>query len=180
MSILISQSGKVSVNTLDVNQVLAPVEIGNFTISRAAAQFIDEELSEHNVINLFQFIPEDLKNLCKDRKLIPTKASIFKTQVANSLSQTRSDVSQTPHINEGDELHFFFAGSYIIYFNINNQHYSLVVEAGDWLFIPANIEHWIKSTEDHYLVIVSYHCEPFDIFHTKVKYTTTKSNAFLR
>ena len=57
--------------------------------------------------------------------------------------------------------------------------FQLIVQAGDWLFIPAGVEHWIKETEDHYLVIVSYHCEPFEIFHAKVKYTATKSEAFI-
>lgn len=76
-------------------------------------------------------------------------------------------------------MHFFFDGSYLIYFNIEDQHFSLVVQKGDWLFIPADIEHWIKGTEDHYLVIVSYHSEPFEVFHSKVKYTDTKSRAYL-
>jgi cupin superfamily acireductone dioxygenase involved in methionine salvage len=179
MSILIDQNGKVFVNESAVNKLLSPVQIGKFVISHDAKQFIEAELNESNANQLFQFIPKDMHAFCQDKKLIPTKASIFKRQ-AIELSQTRSEASQTPHINSGEESHFFFDGSYIIYFNINGQHFSLIVQAGDWIFIPADIEHWIKETADHYLVIVSYHCEPFEIFHSKVKYTTTKSHAFLR
>lgn len=141
-----------------------------------ATKFITDELNETNANLLFQFIPTD--GIHRDKKLIPTKASIFKNTAQES-SQSRSAASQIPHINSGDESHFFFDGSYIIYFNISDQHFSLIVQAGDWLYIPANIEHWIKETEDHHLVIVSFHCEPFETFHSKVKYTNTKSRAFL-
>jgi quercetin dioxygenase-like cupin family protein len=55
----------------------------------------------------------------------------------------------------------------------------LIVQAGDWLYIPEDVEHWIKETEDHYLIIVSYHSEQFEAFHSKVKYTNTKSRAYL-
>lgn len=109
-----------------------------------------------------------MQALCQDKKLLPTKASIFNNQTVES-SKSRSDNSQIPHINSGDEIHFFFDGSYIIYFNINNQYFSLVVQPGDWLSIPADIEHWIKETGDHYLIIISYHSEPFEEFHSKVK-----------
>jgi cupin superfamily acireductone dioxygenase involved in methionine salvage len=114
-----------------------------------------------------------MDQFCRQKKkLIPTKASVFK-------EAPRSVTSQMPHINEGDEIHFFFDGSYVMYFNVNGQHYSLIVQAGDWLYIPAGVEHWIKPTEDQYLVIVSYHCEPYDVFHTKVTYTDTQSKAFV-
>lgn len=179
MSVLISQDGKVLVNDIGKNQALLPVQTGSFTINPDTIQFIKDKLNENNVNELFQFIPDELKTLCQEKRLIPTKASIFKPQADELSSQTRSNASQIPHINAGNELHFFFAGSHIIYFNINNQHYALIVQAGDWLFIPADVEHWIKETEDHHLVIVSYHSEPFDEFHAKVKYTATKSNAFL-
>lgn len=178
MSILIDSKGKAFGKEDLINQILSPVQIGNFTISHEAKKFIDNELKEENANQLFQFIPGNMRLLCEEKKLIQTKASVFKKQ-AEELSHSRSEASQTPHINSGDELHFFFDGSYIIYFNINREHFSLIVQPGDWLFIPANVEHWIKETEDHYLVIVSYHCEPFEQFHTKVKYTTTKSLAFL-
>ena len=178
MSILIDSKGKVFTREDLVNQKLSPAQIGNFIISHEANQFIKAELDEDNVNQLFQFIPNNMRSLCQEKNLIQTKASVFKKQAEES-SQSRSEASQIPHINSGDELHFFFDGSYIIYFNINGEHFSLIVQAGDWLFISANVEHWIKGTEDHYLVIVSYHCEPFEIFHTKVKYTTTKSHAFL-
>ena len=178
MSILIDVSGKILTKERIVNQLLAPVQVGKFVISEEATKFIENELNEHNANQLFQFIPKDMHAFCQDKKLIPTKASIFKKQ-AGDVSQSRSEASQTPHINSGEEIHFFFDGSYIIYFNINDQHFSLVVQKGDWLFIPANVEHWIKETEDHYLVIVSYHSEPFELFHSKVKYTTTKSRAYL-
>jgi len=178
MSILIDSKGKVFAKENLVNQILSPVQTGKFIISHEAGQFIENELNEENANKLFQFIPANMHVLCQEKKLIKTKASVFKKQ-EGELSHSRSESSQTPHINSGDELHFFFDGSYIIYFNIKEQHHSLIVQAGDWLFIPANVEHWIKETEDHYLVIVSYHCEPFEIFHTKVKYTTTKSQAFI-
>lgn len=178
MSILIDQNGKALAKEDAINLLLSPVLVGKFILSTEAKQFIGDELNEHNVNQLFQFIPKNMQALCQDKKLIPTKASIFKKKDSDP-SQTRSEASQTPHINAGDEIHFFFDGSYIIYFNIKDQHFSLIVQTSDWLFIPANVEHWIKETDDHYLVIVSYHCEPFDTFHSKVKYTTTKSHAFL-
>ena len=178
MSILIDSKGKVFTREDLVNQMLFPVQVGNFIISHEAKQFIKIELDEDNVNQLFKFIPNNMLSLCQEKNLIQTKASIFKTK-SEETSRSRSEASQIPHINSGDELHFFFDGSYIIYFSINGEHFSLIVQAGDWLYIPANVEHWIKGTEDHYLVIVSYHCEPFEIFHTKVKYTTTKSRAFI-
>lgn len=178
MSILIDQNGGVFANNGVLNQLLSPVQVGKFIISYEAKQFIKDELNEHNTSKLFQFISKDMNIICQDKKLIQTKASIFKKCV-QKVSQIRSEASQKPHINEGDEMHFFFDGSYIMYFNIGEQHFSLIVQAGDWLFIPANVEHWIKETEDHYLVIVSYHSEPFELFHTKVRYTDTKSCAFL-
>jgi len=178
MSILINSNGKVFSKENLVNQILSPVQSGSFIVSHEAKQFIQDELNEDNANQLFQFVPNNMRSLCQEKKLIQTKASVFNKQAEES-SQSRSEASQTPHINSGDELHFFFDGSYVIYFNIKGEHFSLIVQAGDWLFIPANVEHWIKETEDHYLVIVSYHCEPFEIFHTKVKYTTTKSQAFI-
>lgn len=179
MSILINQTGEVLAKNASLNQTLFPVQTGKFIITPEATQFIETELNEHNVNHLFQFTPKDLQRYCQDKKLIQTKASIFKPQADELSPQTRSDASQIPHINAGDELHLFFDVSYIIYFNIDEQHYSLIVQAGDWLLIPADIEHWIKETLDHYLIIVSYHSEPFEIFHSKVRYTDTKSNAFL-
>lgn len=175
MSILIDPKGRVFAKEGVVNQLLEPVQIGKFVISDKAKQFIVNALNEGNVNQLFHFIPEDMQTLCQEKKLIPTKASIFKKQ-----GEERSEVSQTPHINAGDELHFFFDGSYVIFFNINGQHYSLIVQAGSWIYLPADVEHWIKETEDRYLVIVSYHCEPFEVFHTKVRCTDTKSHAYLR
>lgn len=145
MSILIDQKGKVFVKEEVLNQLLYPVQIGKFSLSNETKQFIENELNEHNTNLLFEFIPLDMQEYCLRKKLIPTKASIFKKQ-EGEISQTRSDASQTPHINSGDEVHFFYGGSYIIYFNINGQHYSLIVQTGDWIFIPANIEHWIKAT----------------------------------
>jgi hypothetical protein len=168
MSILIDSKGKVFTREDLVNQKLSPAQTGNFIISHEAKQFINAELDEDNVNQLFQFIPNNMHSLCQEKNLIQTKASVFKKQSEES-SQSRSNASQIPHINSGDELHFFFDGSYIIYFNIHGEHFSLIVQAGDW----------IKGTEDHYLVIVSYHCEPFESFHTKVKYTNTKSQAFI-
>lgn len=176
MSVLIDNNGNAYTNEQSINNLLSPVKIGKFLISAEATKFITDDLNETNANQLFQFVPT--AGIHRDKKLIPTKASIFKS-IAGQLSQSRSEASQTPHINSGDESHFFFDGSYIIYFNIDKQHFSLIVQAGDWLFIPANIEHWIKETADHYLVIVSYHSEPFDIFHSKVKYTNTKSRAFI-
>lgn len=177
MSVLFDANGKVLTIETVVNQLLSPVHIGKFIIPNEAHNLLND-LSDDNVNLLFQFIPKEMQDICKNKNLIPTKASIFKKKEP-ALIQNRSEASQIPHVNAGDELHFFFDGSYIIYFNINNQHFSLIVQAGDWLFIPANVEHWIKETEDHYLVIVSYHCEPFEIFHSKVKYTNTQSHAFL-
>jgi cupin superfamily acireductone dioxygenase involved in methionine salvage len=178
MSVLIDENGKILTKESIANQLLTPVQFGKFIISDEATKFLENELNEHNTNQLFQFIPKEMLALCEDKNLIPTKASIFKTQTED-MSQARSEASQVPHINSGDEMHFFFGGSYVMYFNINDQHYSLVVQKGDWLFIPADVEHWIKETEDHYLVIVSYHSEPFEIFHSKVKYTTTKSHAYI-
>lgn len=173
MSLLIDKSGKIYENDSLVNQHLSPVQIGKFGISNEARQFIATDLNESNADQLFQFIPQEMDQFCRqNKKLIPTKASVFK-------EAPRSVTSQTPHINEGDEIHLFFDGSYVMYFNVNGQHYSLIVQAGDWLYIPAGMEHWIKPTEDHYLIIVSYHCEPYDVFHTKVTYTDTQSKAFI-
>lgn len=183
MSLLIDPTGKVFENEAIVNQHLSPVQIGKFEISIETKEFINKELNDSNTDQLFGFIPEEMDQFCRqDRKLIPTKASIFRLnpqEKQQDTAQKRSESSQTPHINEGNEIHFIFEGSYIIYFNIKDQHYSLIVQAGDWLYIPSNVEHWIKPTEDNYLIIVSYHCEPFDLFHTKVRYTTTESKAFL-
>jgi mannose-6-phosphate isomerase-like protein (cupin superfamily) len=178
MCILIDSNGKIFANEASINRILSPVQVGNFSICNEAKNFIKAEMNEGNANRLFDFIPQDMLIFCQEKKLIQTKASVFKKS-AEQLSQSRSDASQTPHINSGNEIHFFFDGSYIIYFNIKGQHHSLIVQAGDWLYIPADVEHWIKETEDHYLVIVSYHSEPFEIFHSKVKYTTTKSQAFL-
>lgn len=178
MSLLIDAHGKILTRETFVNQLLSPVKIGKFIISCEAKKFIENKLNKHNANHLFQFIPRDMHAYCQNEKLIPTKSSIFKKR-SQELPQSRSEASEIPHINSGNEMHFFFDGSYIIYFNINSQHYSLIVQPGDWLFIPADIEHWIKETEDHHLVIVSYHCEPFELFHSKVRYTTTKSQAFI-
>lgn len=178
MSILINAQGKVLADEEAINLLLSPVKVGHFSISDSAKDFLQDRLSAENVNQLFQFIPDEMQAFCRYKNLIPTRASIFQTQ-ADKNSQTRSSASQTPHINEGNEIHFFFAGSYLMYFNIDNDHYSLIVQAGDWLFIPADIEHWIKPTEDHYLVMVSYHSESFDEFHGKVRYTNTKSHAFI-
>lgn len=177
MGVLIDENGKVLTDENFINELLSPVLIGKFIISNEAHNLL-ADLSDDNANQLFQFIPKEMQDFCRNKNLIPTKASIFKENDQVS-TQTRSEASQTPHINVGDELHFFFDGSYVIYFNIKNQHFSLIVQAGDWLFIPADVEHWIKGTGDHYLVIVSYHCEPFEIFHSKVKYTNTQSHAFL-
>jgi cupin superfamily acireductone dioxygenase involved in methionine salvage len=179
MSLLIDQNGHVFENSVRINQLLSPVQVGRFIISDDAREFMKNDMDDSNVDHLFRFIPKEMDQLCRQTKgLVPTKASVFKlTQQAGS--QERSDASQTPHINAGNEVHFFFDGSYIIYFSIDSSHYSLIVQAGDWLYIPANVEHWIKPTEDNYLVIVSYHSEPFEIFHSKVTYTQTQSKTFL-
>lgn len=178
MCILIDEQGKIYTNKGIINQLLSPVKIGNFYIPDYSTKFIKDELNEANISQLFNFIPTEMHISCQKMGLIPTKASIFKKQ-RGEIPQVRSEASQTPHINSGNEMHFFFDGSYLIYFNIEGQHFSLVVQKGDWLFIPADIEHWIKETEDNYLVIVSYHSEPFEVFHSKVKYTDTKSHAYI-
>lgn len=178
MSILINGKGLIYVDNVNINKFLAPILVGRFSISREAREFIKSTLKSQNADQLFRFIPNDMQKFCSEKDLIKTKASIF-TKAAQSSDQKRSDASETPHINEGNEIHFIFAGSYIFYFSINDCHYSLIVQEGDWVYIAAGVEHWIKSTEDNYLVIASYHSEPFDAFHAKVKYTTTKSKSFI-
>lgn len=177
MSVLINENGTVFAKTEKINQLLSPIEVGRFEVCPQAKDIIDREINDNNVNKLFDFIPKEMSQLCTVRNLIPTQASVFRRKEEEI--NKRSGASEIPHINEGNEIHFFFAGSYIIYFNINNQHYSLIVQEGDWLYIPADVEHWIKATDDNYLVIVSYHSEPFDVFHSKVKYTATKSRAFI-
>lgn len=136
--------------------------MGHFTISKEAVHFMQNGMDESNVNDLFQFIPQEMDVYYRqDKNLIPTRASIFKNQPQEEISktsQTRSKSSQMPHINEGDEVHFFFGSSYIICFNLNDHHYSLIVQPGDWLYIPSNVKHWIKATQDNYLIIVSYSC----------------------
>ena len=178
MSVLIDNRGRVYVETAHVNRFLAPLLVGRFALPSEANEFIKNNLKPQNADQLFRFIPSDMDKFCHEKGLIKTRASIFK-KAAQVADQKRSDASEKPHINEGNEIHFIFAGSYIFYFNINNHHYSLIVQKGDWVYIPKDIEHWIKSTEDNYLVIASYHSEPFDIFHTKVNYTDTKSKTFI-
>lgn len=178
MSLLINQQGIVITETASINKCLQPVNIGRFSLSREAENFINNSLSESTVQNLYKYIPSELKQLCAEKKLIQTNASIFKPS-ATQQSDIRASASQTPHINEGNEIHFIFDGSYILYFNIKDEHFSLIVQPGDWIFIPSQVEHWIKPTQDQYLVLASYHSEPFDIFHTKVNYTKTESKAYL-
>lgn len=178
MSILINQHGLVIGNISSINQLLNPASIGCFTITKEAIDFMHKDLSESTVQTLYNYIPSELKKLCVEKQLIQTNASIFKPSVTQQ-SDVRGSASQTPHINHGNEIHFIFDGSYIIYFNIKDEHYSLLVQPGDWLYIPSQIEHWIKPTLDQYLVLASYHSEPFDTFHTKVDYTNTKSKAYL-
>lgn len=173
MSILVDQTGKVYNNLDAINKLLSPVLMGKFDVSDDAQSFLANNLSDHNTEQLFEFIPSDMLAFCQEKGLIPTKASVL------SQEQSRSKASQTPHINAGDEIHFFYDGSYKIYFNIRDHHFCVIVQAGDWMYIPKDVEHWIKETEDNYLVIVSFHCEPFEIFHTKVAYTDTKSKAYL-
>ena len=178
MSTLINSKGKIYTKLDLVNQMLSPVQIGKFIVSYEAEQFIENELHEGNAIQLFQFIPANMLLLCQEKELMQTKVSVFKNQAAE-LSQPRFEASQIPHTNSGKEFHFIFDGSYIIYFNINEEHLSLIVQAGDWMFIPAGVEVWIKETQDQYLVIASYHSEPFELFHSKIKYTSTQSHAFI-
>lgn len=178
MSVLINTVGDVFVNNDLINKLLNPVLVGSFDISDVAKEFVKNKLDSQNTDQLFLCVPTKMQKFCSEKKLIKTRASIFKSATQSS-DQKRSDASEKPHINEGNEIHFIFAGSYIFYFNINDQHYSLIVQEGDWVYIAADVEHWIKSTEDNYLVIASYHSESFDIFHTKVKYTDTKSKAFI-
>jgi hypothetical protein len=119
MCILFDEKGKVFTNEDIVNQLLSPVQTGKFTISNEAEKFIEAELNENNASQLFQFIPKEMIVLCKDKKLIQTKASIFKHDT-EKVSQSRSEASQIPHINSGNEVHFFFDGSYLIYFNVSS------------------------------------------------------------
>lgn len=177
MAVLINKDGSVLAISKNINQLLSPIEVGRFEVCQQAKDIINNGINEDNVNDLFDFIPKEMHQICTIRNLMPTRASVFQRQEGEN--NTRSSASEIPHINEGNEIHFFFAGSYIIYFNIHDHHYSLIVQEGDWLYIPADVEHWIKATDDSYLVIASYHNEPFDVFHSKVKYTDTKSMAFI-
>src|SRR6185312_1450333 len=114
MCILINENGRVFANENIINESLFPVQTGKFTISNEAEKFIETELNENNTSQLFQFIPKEMFEFCEDKKLISTKASIFKNDT-EKVVQSRSEASQIPHINGGNEVHFFFDGSYIIY-----------------------------------------------------------------
>ncbi len=176
MAVLIDNVGRICVDS--INNFLNPVLVGRFIVSNAGKEFIKNKLTSDNINLLFQYLPPDMEKFCSDKKLIKTKASMFKKSAQDS-DQKRSDASEKPHINEGNEVHFIFAGGYIFCFNINDQHYSLVVQEGDWIYIASGVEHWIKPTEDGYLLIASYHSEPFDTFHKKVKYTDLEDRAFI-
>ena len=126
MSILIDPSGKILTRESVVNQFLSPVQVGGFVVSQATRMFLQNELDENNVHELFSSISKEMTSFCQEKKLLPTRDSIFAAK-GKEAALKRSEASQTPHINEGEEVHFFFDGNHIIYFNISNTHYSLIV-----------------------------------------------------
>lgn len=97
---LIDGNGKIFTKETAINRLLFPVRTGTFSISDEAKKFIKTKLNGANADQLFQFIPKEMQALCQEKKLMPTKASVFQNQV--DVSQSRSEASQTPHINSGD------------------------------------------------------------------------------
>jgi len=177
LSTLITQESRVLVAPQLINKTLSPVHCGHFFLQEQEAELL-ESAQPDMARSLYALIPEEMKKYCRNKKLIETKAGVFQNKPAED-SLSRSDASQTPHINEGDEVHFFFSGGLIIYFDFSGQQHALIVSSGDWVNIPPGIEHWTKEIEGSPLVIASYHSEPFETFHQKITYTNTVKKTFI-
>lgn len=78
MSILVTQEGKIVANEQHINQWLFPAVVGKFHLSDKVDFFMAHEMNTDNVDRLFKFIPSQLDLFATvDKKLIPTRASIF-------------------------------------------------------------------------------------------------------
>ncbi|PHQ80905.1 MAG: hypothetical protein COB66_03685 [Coxiella sp. (in: Bacteria)] len=110
MSILIGPDGNFFVQRKLINEQVAPVTVGEFSLSPEAFNFVEHDLSADTAEQIFKLIPTDMQAMCKQKDLIPTKAGLFQSD-RDAMSERRSQASQTPRINNGDEIHFIFGGA---------------------------------------------------------------------
>ena len=130
-------------------------------------------------INCFNSFPITCKHFVRTKNSFQLKHLFLKIQIQIHHKQDPK-LAKNLTLTQATKYAFFFDGSYIIYFNIKNQHFSLMVQTSDSIFHSRRMLNTGLKKLKIILVIVSYHCEPFEIFHSKVKYTTTKSHAFLQ
>ena len=169
MSILINEIGDVFSLHDYINELIAPVNVETFEVTNDAKDFISKRITNENAMQLFDFIPSELLHYCGDKQLIPASASIFDKKTPIEVKKY-IDKFKIPHFNSDDEIHFCFSGSWLFYFKIKDQCYSYVIQPGNALFIPANIEHWASPTSDSFAISASACSVNYQVFKAGVVY----------
>lgn len=52
------------------------------------------------------------------------------------------------HTHADAEIRYFLSGSGLFYIRVDNGHFALLCEAGDWIVVPAGVRHFFDAGED--------------------------------
>lgn len=178
MALLITQSNEIFLDRANINQYIFPVIFHCFPITPEAQEISDSRPHTEKARLLYEEIPVEFSQFCTSKGLQATVAVNFNSDTSDSVKE-RIKKSQIPHINPGSECHFIFSGGLIFYFIIEDTVFNVVASAGDCVFLPEGIPHWIKMTNDFYLTLVSFHSEEIETFHKKVVYDESLIRATL-
>jgi cupin superfamily acireductone dioxygenase involved in methionine salvage len=136
---------------------------------------------------IFNSLPPIVQHLASSAHfdLIPTKVAKIKGSdlLEDEHLRQRLERSKIPHINHGREMHVFLQGRGRFEMKASSgDNVSLVVEAGDVLYIAPSTEHSFYLELDNgdvseSFMIASFHEEEFDRFHKRVEYLPSSSSS---
>ncbi len=164
MAILQIESGEIFISSIEINKIIAPHKIGEFTLEPALKNLLAFPIKA--TITQQLRAPKTLDQEWTKKGLIKTGGGCL-WQGADERLKNRINTSMLPHLDYGDEAHVCFAGGLIIYFLIANTQMALIMQPQNWIFIKQGLPVWAKPTNDYFLTFISYHGDMRDQIEKK-------------
>lgn len=158
MAVLRTKNQEVYTKNENINRLITPCEIKSVYLSKTLIEKGSQPLDEKTSVTIYEFIPDKIKDFCKDKRLSPS-GSVTLWKEAESSLKKEIENNFRPHINNNNESYFLISGALIFYLNVPYGMVSLLLQPGDCLYYDGSIEHWIKVTNDYFFTLACYHDE---------------------
>lgn len=169
MAVLRCENSDIYTFPKAVNQLIAPLEVGHFGLSKTVTRLLAQPLDAEGKEAIYQFVPKQMDEYCRSKGLSPTRAFTVCADASLAIKNLAND-SAIPHANEHDAVHFVFAGATILYLNLSPEQFAIILQPGDWMYIPGQVTHWFKMTSDFFMTIASYHAIEANEFDQQKNY----------